>query len=242
MPWIPQNDVLLLAAKTAKQSYSDDFNNNNNEYMISCSQSDAQVMIVCPDSSSSTSHGYDKIVAWRGTSSMTDAMIDLDIRRSYPSFFPSKVKVHSGFLRQYESVRNEVLHKIHDCKRILIASHSLGAANATIMSLDLAYNFPHIDVENITFGSPRCGSKSFAKEFNKMVPKNIRCVHEYDGVTMIPIPLRFWHVNTLYKLKSSRRNHKATWKNWLKRFTPISDHSMDNYIESIEQLNADKRG
>ena len=72
-----------------------------------------------------------------------------------------------------------------------------------------------------------------------MVPKNIRCVHEFDGVTMIPIPLRFWHVNTLYKLKS--RPDKKSWKNWFKRFTPMSDHSMDNYIESIEHNSDSKR-
>jgi hypothetical protein len=224
--------VLLTAAKFAKKAYSDDL--NPNEYMISCSKSDAQVLIACQNSNSNSNSNYDKIIAWRGTSSVKDAMIDIDIRRSVPSFYPINIKVHSGFLRQYQSVRNEIIDKVKDCKKILIASHSLGAANATIMSLDLAYNYPNIDVENITFGSPRCGSRKFAKEFNKKVLKNIRCVHEYDGVSMIPIPIRFCHVNTLLKLKS--KDNKNTITKWFKQFTPVSDHSIDNYIESISNL------
>ena len=79
-------------------------------------------------------------VVYRGTSSCQDVISDLKIWREKCDFLENTL-VHNGFLIQYNAVRNKVLHEIQSLmddsiKRVVFCGHSLGAALATIASLD----------------------------------------------------------------------------------------------------------
>jgi predicted lipase len=140
----------------------------------------------------------DVIICGQGTTSIKDISIDCQIWRTKVNYLEN-TKVHSGFMKSYESIRH-LLHKeiknilsTYEVTRIIVTGHSLFGAIATICALDcsLIYNIP---VNCITFGSPRVGCKKFAKCFNKMVEISYRCVRLKDPVTFTPLPLRFKHV------------------------------------------------
>ena len=214
---------LLKAAHYASSSYSD---NLTEGILIEDVCTDAQAYIFHTDTE------YDVVVAFRGTSSKKDVLIDMNIRRVIPEFCKQHnitARIHKGFYLQYESIRDKLMQHIEssNVKRVLVSSHSLGAALGTLFSLDVGLNNPNVNIDCISFGCPRVGCNKFAKIYKKIVINNTRCVHNNDIVTKIPLALRFKHVHGKLKLKTLS-------KNW--RPTPIKDHDMDNYITAINQL------
>ena len=187
---------------------------------------------------------FDTVLAFRGTSSKQDVVTDIDIRRVrctelFPSVMDEKPpKVHAGFYRQYMSVRPAMYEYLDDhpsTNNILVASHSLGAALGTIATLDLAINRPNINVHNVTFGSPRVGSSKFADMYNRYVDNTIRCVHGYDAVSFVPIPLRFKHVQG--KLWLPRVPSKdSSWFYNFKLSSCIKDHNLTKYRQGISMM------
>lgn len=99
----------------------------------------------------------------------------------------TKIRVHSGFLRGYQSVRSKIQGKIPQgiCK-ILITGHSLGAALGTLCAVDLQYNFKNADIEVFLFGCPAVGNKAFVRSYNKRVFKTLRITNGNDIVTKLP--------------------------------------------------------
>lgn len=214
---------LLNAANYASSSYSE---NLLEGVLVEDICTDAQAYIFNDDPD------YDLVVAFRGTSSKKDVLIDMNIKRVVPEFCKERnihVRVHKGFYLQYESIRNKLMKHMEspNIHRVLVASHSLGAALGTLFSLDVGLNKPNIDIDCISFGCPRVGCGRFAKLYKKIVLKTTRCVHNNDIVTKIPLPFRFKHVQGKLKLKT-----KSNF--WIPR--PVADHDMDCYIEGIKGL------
>lgn len=116
------------------------------------------------------------------------------------------IRVHYGFYSQYQVVRG----KIHEIIRqwmetellrgVVITGHSLGGALATLCAVDLDFNF-QLDIQCVTFGSPRVGNRAFAKSFNRRIPKSTRYVYKNDMVTKVPMAyLFYYHVDKEAKL------------------------------------------
>ena len=147
--------------------------------------------------------------------------------------------VHTGFLQQYESVREKIheeverLVKEHNCQRILCTGHSLFGAIATLAALDCSFKYD-IPIWCVSFGSPRVGGRDFVKSFNRNVDVAYRCVLRKDPITFTPLPIRFKHVRgwlnfgkTLSKTNKNLYNCCGC---------KVSDHSMElykNYIGDI---------
>lgn len=71
---------------------------------------------------------------------------------------------------------------------VYLTGHSLAGALATIFSLDLVLSgivsgSDHVAVT--TFGSQRCGNKSWMKLYDRFMPFNWRIMNETDAVTMM---------------------------------------------------------
>jgi predicted lipase len=152
----------------------------------------------------------------------------------YPDTYgePSRpVKMHSGFVAAYLSVRDDIHNHIQNsrAKRYRITGHSLGGALATLCAVDLQYNFgSRIAVEAYTFGSPRVGNDAFVESFNVRVPNSWRVVNGWDAVVGLPAPWRgYRHVDTAIKLERGF--------NWRIITGSIEDHRMDNYIEALQE-------
>uniref|UniRef100_A0A7S3NM01 Fungal lipase-type domain-containing protein n=1 Tax=Aureoumbra lagunensis TaxID=44058 RepID=A0A7S3NM01_9STRA len=111
--------------------------------------------------------------------------------------------VHRGFWFSYVGVRDD-LHRIilqtclHDgieggrkIERILITGHSLGGAQATLASADLAahalpYLNSNIRLTLVTFGAPRVGNRVWARTHAILCPDSWRVVNDGDIVTGLP--------------------------------------------------------
>ena len=180
-------------------------------------------------------------VASRGTSSLEDAVHDMQIWRTKCKFLGG-TSIHSGFLQQYVSIQcplHEEIRKIldsHKVKSVVFTGHSLGGALSTIASLDFKLKNPNKVVKCITFASPRVGCKEFARLFNKTMNVSHRIVYHRDPVTFAPLCLRFRHVKGCIHFKKDKRVvHSDSY------FFPfgcmISQHFMENYKKVIEEWN-----
>jgi putative lipase involved disintegration of autophagic bodies len=99
----------------------------------------------------------------------------------------SNVKVHSGFLDDYNSIRNFIMKYVYMYSNytIISAGHFSGGALATLFATEFS-------TECVTFGCPKVGNKSFCKLFKKKVKDGIRIIIIND-----PIPEIF--SNNIYK-------------------------------------------
>jgi predicted lipase len=129
------------------------------------------------------------IISFRGTDSKTNWKYNFRFCKKIIPYdnFSSKIRVHSGFLSTYKSVRKKIHEKIPEsaCK-IIITGHSLGAAAAILCAVDLQYNFRNKDIEVYVYGCPRVGNKYFAKSYNKRVFKTLSFINGNDVVTKLP--------------------------------------------------------
>ena len=169
-----------------------------------------------------------------GSVSLRDWSLDFQVWRTNVKYL-NDTKVHAGFARIYDAVRN----KIHDflngkkesLKKIICTGHSLFGAIATIIALDIACMYPELNVYCVTFGSPRVGDQSFVELFNQKVKHSYRCVYKKDPITFTPFPLRFKHVGGLVQYDG------AKFKSSMAKFNvcgcAAGDHSMDEYAEKF---------
>ena len=99
-----------------------------------------------------------------------------------------KIKIHSGFLRNYKLVR-EMIHKVvkqYNLKKVVLFGHSMGGCASALAALDIQYNFSDIEIGCLTIGTPKLGNKYFKKSFENRVPDYINVEHASDLVIQIP--------------------------------------------------------
>ena len=221
-------NIVRKCSEFANKSYKDDEILGEESCFISDQNTDTQLYI-----SKENSNIY---IICRGTSSSQDAIQDIKIWRKKCSFLNNTL-VHSGFLEQYESIRNKLIETINDyldssTKHIICTGHSLGSSLCTIAALDLQLKYADKDVKCITFASPRVGNTSFAKLFNETIKDSCRFVYHRDPVTFLPFALRFKHVKGCIHLKKDGSVNISD-----KYFYPfgcfISQHFMDAYQNRI---------
>ena len=105
-------------------------------------------------------------------------------------------KVHGGFWRSTAPLFPKLKEQVKAIgKPVVIDGHSLGAAQGTLLALDLAVeSFPV--AFNISFGSPRVAGAEFKALYDRLLgPKTIRYVNALDPVPRLPFSdLGFVHV------------------------------------------------
>ena len=152
------------------------------------------------------------VVAVRGTDTTLEWMVDAEFRPVPFAALPAAGHVEQGFDAVFASLAahepNGAPADLHAYVRALpagaslvVTGHSLGAAVATLLALDLAANAGAADVALYTFASPRPGSHAFAAAVNAHVPTCWRIVNAPD---MVPkVPLLYAHVETEYVVDSN---------------------------------------
>ncbi|KAL2271158.1 hypothetical protein VTJ83DRAFT_529 [Remersonia thermophila] len=125
------------------------------------------------------------IVAFRGTYSITNTIVDLstvpqeyvpypgdgdgdDDDKEPPHRCPN-CTVHTGFMSSWRAARDMVLPALHAARarhkgyRVHLVGHSLGGAVAALAALELRLGLGWRDVYVTTFGEPRVGNKALAR-------------------------------------------------------------------------------
>jgi len=193
-------------------------------------------------------------IVFRGTQGLQDVKTDIDEIRSelYPG--NSEIKVHSGFLKQFNSIKEQLLDTIQTHKNRLttvhFSGHSLGAALATLAA---GYFSPIICLDNKihivchTIGCPRLGNKGFIKWWADKVDESCRIINKHDPIPLIPVNPFYTHING--GLEINRKNQVKTiyrdspmllrilylpWQ--IKCLNPLSYHHCDIYITRLKTL------
>lgn len=205
-------------------------------------------------------------IAFRGTESIRDCLSDVNIIKvpmDLPGIYGKNgPEVHWGFLRQFRSLQkeidddikkfltNEANDQINLDKEIIFTGHSLGAAQATLATLQFKLTYPKTKISCYTFGSPRVGDKLFVTLFEKHINHYERIVNEEDPVTLIPFSWRFTHLPYMLYLDNKgtlkNRTIENKWKLFFKELwnylingseNPLNDHSCDDYLLKLEAIN-----
>ena len=228
------NQLMADCAKYAKSAYDDVFCMPNSTF-INNLETDTQVHLAIEKD-------Y-MIIAFRGTTNLSDWKTDFNVIRTKSTMFDEMSQVHAGFLNAYQSVRSEIHSYIKNSKmsKIILGSHSLGAACQTLCALDIKISYPNIHVSSVTFGSPRVGDYDFCQLFDNKIDISYRCVYERDPITYTPTFIRFRHVKGMTKLYKN-----CTYVKNENYIFPcgccISHHSMDSYYEVTRNICINSEG
>ncbi len=148
------------------------------------------------------------LVAFRGTSSVDDMLLDLEssehltfVPYNNATGFPQDVSVGDGFNKIYTTKNYsmaaslqaqifEALQKLtNPVNQILITGHSLGGALASLFSLDVAVSLPGLNISSVTYASPRVGTANWETAYNQtyaLQNKTVRVRNSYDLVPKVP--------------------------------------------------------
>ena len=197
------------------------------------------------------SNDQEYVLVFRGTepTEISDVLADLN---AIPRGSMTKGWVHSGFRNELDKLWTAIEQHIIEQgnkKKFYICGHSLGAATTTIatsrfeetMKVDVLY----------TFGSPRVGTRKFAKSIKTL---HIRVVNNNDVVTTVPFSLMgYRHHGELnyinfygYMRKMSwwqrlKDKFRGRWRSFKKGqpFDGAYDHGMTYYVKYTDPLYAE---
>lgn len=136
-------------------------------------------------------------VVFRGTSTTTEALLDLDIAQTdFPLLSGDGGGTHDGFTERYvelhPGLRTDVdaLLQTGDYARLALTGHSLGGSIATLAAATFA-DEGDLPVVAYTFASPRTGDRDFAARYNGLVEESWRVTNPRDLVPGFPEPVVF---------------------------------------------------
>ena len=226
------------------KQYINDIDINNINFFNACETYDIDAQIYAIE--------YNGVIifAVRGTSSKHDILSDLYVfKKKFSDVITCQnkntyknIKVHSGFLQQYNSVKfftiTTILKQIWkhpqnsgEKIKVIFTSHSLGAAVSVLLSTLLKTHFDNkIHVINYLFGCPKIGNKDFVRYYNNVIDETYRYVYKNDIIPRIP------KIN--YKTTKNRiilgDPKKANWCNQI--FGNVNDHSMLKYTNKFKKI------
>lgn len=186
-----------------------------NEHLIMDAATDAQASVCFDDDAT--------YITFRGSESRTDWWMNIMLRFRFADILPtdSYIRAHSGFVYQWQGVREEILKLLerhHDDKKpVVCCGHSLGGAVATIAALDLRMTM-FLNTTLVSFGSPRALNWYAKEAFESVAIPAYRVTNGADVVSMVPI-VCLHHVGVPTEV-----NAKPWWY-----LVSILDHSMAVY-------------
>ena len=107
------------------------------------------------------------------------------IAKLYDGDHLERVRVHSGFLQIYESVRTSIMESVPNGSTVISSGISLGGGLSTLLAYDLATT-RDLNLIHVSFASPRAGNPAFATQFGKFVNNSTRVYNTEDLVPKLP--------------------------------------------------------
>ncbi|MEK3737203.1 lipase family protein [Paenibacillus sp. FSL F4-0122] len=176
------------------------------------------------------------IIAFRGTSTTTNWISNVLASQERFKYLKEDSLTHRGFTNIYSSARDGIfstLSKLSPDKTLYITGHSLGAALATLCTLDIAANTSYTTPNLYTYGSPRVGDPDFVNIFKQYVRKSYRYANLFDVVTYAPP-----HVYKLPKReKKYYYNHVHTFNSLsFQNGSTSGNHVISSYFAELSKL------
>lgn len=177
-------------------------------------------------------------IGFRGTTGDAEWINNFDFYKTDIPFdnIPTDIEVHLGFIDRYRVVRTWLLDYVgkSGAKKILFTGHSLGATTSTYACIDIAMNFPFIEIKNIVFGSPRSGNKPFREYFNTLIKNSLNFRYRNDIVSRVPPEkLKYKHIaNFVWLAEPSLKDKILHPIRWIKGFA--GDHDPVKYLNYLK--------
>jgi predicted lipase len=225
--------VPRLHALACKASYDAYAHGELGDTFIEDDRTDAQVCV--------GRRGADRcvVIAFRGSSSWTDWTYNIDVRMVASD--SGHGRVHSGFQRQWLSIRKRVVDLVDTFDRrafdaIVVCGHSLGSGVGSIAAAEIADLYPRKSTHLITFGAPRYGDRRFVRESILKLADVARYVHGCDPVPFIPVFFSnygmYWH---LTDGRLVRKPDRAGVLGLLWSLIRHRDHAMQRYLVRLAE-------
>lgn len=180
----------------------------------------------------------DVVVVVRGTSTIWEWIQDCKFLYKPFSNVPGAPLTEDGFTDMYLSFSlvnppsagaitfvDDLLSGLPENAYVTVAGHSLGAALATLLALDLAVHSQELPVKLYTLASPRVGDPTFAQLFDHMVPNTFRVANRLDVVPKVPPPLMYVHVGDETELLPQGL-----------KFEAACEHHLSSYLHMLAAL------
>jgi predicted lipase len=180
--------------------------------------------------------GSDVIVAIRGAQGVLEWIMSAMFS---PVTFPflHAGRTEQGFTNFYSTLRTgpdasepRVIDAIRSLvsgrtmNTLRITAHSLGAALATMLAIDVAANAVFATPMVYTFGSPKVGDKQFAGTYDTLVPTSWRIANRNDVVPLLPLFSGYVHVDAEIPINSDDRT-RPTIPCW---------HALLTYLNTLD--------
>jgi triacylglycerol lipase len=173
------------------------------------------------------------VVAFRGTKSDVDWISDLRYSQVPYQYVKNAGNVHSGFMGVYQSCRDGLIGTLRNfspSKPIFITGHSLGAALATLHSLDVSINLANRTIVMVNFASPRVGDPTFAYQYKQYIPYSVRYVNSVDLVPFLPPRKIYFPIQKTYFIYRHIPNNVMFYSN---QQSIEANHSIQTYIDFL---------
>ncbi|MGB5973781.1 MAG: hypothetical protein WBG38_10695 [Nodosilinea sp.] len=137
----------------------------------------------------------DSILVFRGTQRTAEWVGNIyAVQQPYldPDTGETLGNIHSGFRRIADSIINplavDAVRQINPNKPCYVSGHSLGAALATLLALDIAMAVPELrpNLQTYVYASPRVGDPVFANSYARILPNSFRITNLADTIPMMP--------------------------------------------------------
>lgn len=144
----------------------------------------------------------------------------------------SPIRIHSGFLAGYISLRSEVHNIVKQdttSTGFVFCGHSLGGALARLGAVDVQYNF-NKEVVVYTLGAPNVGNKEFEESFNKRIKHSVFYINDGDPVP--EVPPEFTGYTRYIRTRLPKKYNIKFWLNHLPElyFTNLKDRDTTKEI------------
>ena len=130
-------------------------------------------------------------VSIRGSSSALNWLADFEVKLVDYTTWPScGCKVHNGFYRSSEGIKNKTINTINILKKryptysVVMTGHSYGASTVQLLAMELEKK--GITVEIYNYGQPRVGDEMYAGFVNTVIKEYWRFTHNKDVVPHVP--------------------------------------------------------
>ena len=134
------------------------------------------------------------VIAIRGTDTLLEWLVDAEFSPCAFPGVPNAGRVEDGFCGVYSSLRCArtgalpltLVQQFPRGTKLTVAGHSLGAAVATLLALDVTVNAPGAAPDLYTYASPKVGDGAFATFCSATVSSHFRIVNRPDIVPKLP--------------------------------------------------------
>ncbi|MEL7520513.1 MAG: lipase, partial [Cyanobacteria bacterium J06553_1] len=175
----------------------------------------------------------DSILVFRGTQRTAEWVGNIyAVQQDYihPQTGAKLGRIHTGFRGIADTIINpsvvETARQINPNKPCYVSGHSLGAALATVLALDIALAIPQLqpNLQVYAYGSPRIGDPEFARSYAKILPNSFRVSNQADPIPTLPPT----------KLRSEFVHVGENWTFLSQAGDILPNHIVDTYRRAVD--------